>query len=137
MASSSPTAPEWKLSTATPYHVSPDRSAFAAFHTLDPAEFTDNVWVSGQRVVSQGVGTIVVDLDGGCLVLKDARYIPSCPSNVVSVGSLVRQGYRLSMHSGGDYYSIKAPDGSEFEAAIDPENAIFKAYKLHTSIRFL
>lgn len=118
----------WFFDTCASYHISPDRSAFISYAPLDPSKLQPSDYVknaNGGISACQGVGTVLVAIGDGSMILQNTRFNPAFESNLISHSALIRQGYHINMPT-SDSFNFTSPDGGIFEAAIDRTTDIIR-----------
>jgi hypothetical protein len=102
---------DWPTDTCASYHLYPDLSAFVAYAPIDqnhlqPSDYIRNV--NGERTACQGVGTVLINIGEGTMVLNNTRYNPHIDANLISVGSLAKrapvllQAFRDAAHTNAE-----------------------------------
>lgn len=116
---------DWLLDSCASFHVTPDRSAFMEFHPYDPTSHLDSmINANGGITASHGIGTVVVSIGGGTMVIQDVRYNPQFFSNLISLGQLLDQNFSASLLDNKDFL-LTSPNGSQFEAQLRSNDNIF------------
>lgn len=72
--SSHATPNDWMVDSCASFHMTADRSAFASYRPLNHRESVEAVF--GHQKRPSGIGTVILQVEGGELVLQDVRYIP-------------------------------------------------------------
>ncbi|KAJ3570020.1 hypothetical protein NP233_g4673 [Leucocoprinus birnbaumii] len=80
---------DFLLDSACTVHVSPDKTDFISLHPVNDRRVKG---VNGSMVEAQGVGDILLKaVDGTCIMLKDALYVPKATVKLVSIARLIDQ----------------------------------------------
>jgi hypothetical protein len=113
--SSHATPNDWMVDSCASFHMTADRSAFASYRPLNHRESVEAVF--GHQKRPSGIGTVILQVEGGELVLQDVRHIPhlTTKSNIISLGRLVREGYPPTLDK---QFTFSSPDGREFRAEL-------------------
>jgi hypothetical protein len=118
--SSHATPKDWMVDSCASFHMTADRSAFSSYRPLNHRESVEAVF--GHQKRPSGIGTVILQVEGGELVLQDVRHIPhlTTKSNIISLGRLVREGYRIggSTPTLDKQFTFSSPDGREFRAEL-------------------
>ena len=89
---------KWILDSGCSYHMCPNRHWFSSFEELD-----GGVVLMGNNNACQtkGIGTVRLKMhDGTIKRLTDVRYIPDLKKNLISLGVLDSDGYKIIMENG-------------------------------------
>ncbi|BDD62335.1 hypothetical protein MAP00_007306 [Monascus purpureus] len=87
---------------------------------LTPADYIEDA--QGKISKPHGIGTVVIDIGTGSLILRDVRHVPSFNSNLISMGMLLKQGFRIEFPSSSQVAQITTSSGAEFEAILNTNN---------------
>ena len=112
---------QWFLDSCASYHSTPHRQLFTSYFPLREADLSPSDYMEGAQGLTSkptGVGTILLDVQDGSLLLKNVRHVPSFNSNLISVGALARDGNKLQYSPDSTYQTITTPSGAEFEAQL-------------------
>src|SRR5882762_1916499 len=124
-SNSSTSSDEWLVDSCASLHITGNKSAFASYMPLNDSASVEAIFGHKQRPI--GIGSIVLQIEGGELTLKNVRHIPSITSNIISLGRLVREGYHLggSTPIPDDHLVFSSPDGREFMAEL-ADNDVYR-----------
>ena len=118
--SSHNTPNNWMVDSCASFHMTADRSTFVSYRPLNHRESVEAVF--GHQKRPSGIGTVILQVEGGELVLQDVRHVPhlTTNSNIISLGRLVRGGYRIggSTPTPDKQLTFSSPDGREFRAEL-------------------
>ncbi|GJT02189.1 zinc finger, CCHC-type containing protein [Tanacetum coccineum] len=97
---------DWIMDSGGSYHMTPMLDLFYDFMECDGGR----VLLGDNRECKiRGIGKVRVQLkDGSSFVLHNVRYIPELKRNLISLGTLKKEGYTVKLHSG----KIKVINGS-------------------------
>ncbi|BDD58303.1 hypothetical protein MAP00_009277 [Monascus purpureus] len=116
---------QWFVDSCASFHSTPDRSLFATYKALQKHDLVETDYMEGAQghiSMPQGIGTVIIDIGYGSLILRDVRHVPSFTSNLISEGMLVRQGFRLQYTLDCEVKLITTPSGAEFQARLFKNN---------------
>jgi len=124
-SSSSTSQNDWMIDSCASHHMTGNRGAFASYKSLNP-----NISVNpthGHKGRPIGIGSVTLQLEGGELTLENVKHIPTLPTNIISLGQLVGEGYRLggSTPEFNQHLTFSSPDGREFRAEL-ADNDVFR-----------
>ena len=106
VATSGSYSDEWLLDSACSYHMCPNREWFLSLTKLDGGIV---LMGNDNPCKIEGIGRIRLKLhDGTVKVLKDVRYILDLKKNLISVGFLDSQGFKINIKDG----LLKVVDGA-------------------------
>ena len=113
------------IDSCASHHMTGNRCAFAFYKSLNP-----NISVNpthGHKGKPMGIGSVTLQLEGGELTLENVKHIPTLPTNIISLGQLVREGYRIGGSTPGfnQHLTFSSPDGREFRAEL-ADNDVFQ-----------
>ena len=115
--------PDWYIDSGSSFHSTSNRSAFSTFLQLSEPE--TSVDANGNPIVYTGIGTIKLQVDDQVLTAQNARYSEDQAHNLISYGSLKRQGFKIE--------NIEE-DGLDIFKITDPQEQVFKALLSETNI---
>nr|GFB26260.1 retrovirus-related Pol polyprotein from transposon TNT 1-94 [Tanacetum cinerariifolium] len=97
---------DWIMDSGCSYHMTPRLDLFSDFLECDRGR----VLLGDNRECKiRGIGKVRLQLkDGSSFVLHDVRYIPKLKRNLISLGTLEKEGYIVKLQSG----KIKVINGS-------------------------
>jgi hypothetical protein len=124
-SSSSTSQNDWMIDSCASHHMTGNRGAFAFYKPLNPNISINSTY--GHRGRPIGIGSVALQLEGGELTLKNVKHIPTLPTNIISLGQLVREGYRIggSTPEFNQHLTFSSPDGREFRAEL-ADNDVFQ-----------
>ncbi|EEH16707.2 hypothetical protein PABG_06794 [Paracoccidioides brasiliensis Pb03] len=106
--SSEITSKPWYLDTCTSFNMNGEQ----------PPESMDQV---------KEIGDILLESDGGDIMVRDVHWIPNLTINLLSFAKLEDQGFRFELSSSTPFYFIiRAPNGVIFTAIRTPQSSIYK-----------
>ncbi|BDD54388.1 hypothetical protein MAP00_009257 [Monascus purpureus] len=115
----------WYLDSCASFHVTPHQAFFTSYKTLRKEDLTPADYIEdaqGKISKPHGIGTVVIDIGTGSLILRDVRHVPSFNSNLISMGMLLKQGFRIEFPSSSQVAQITTSSGAEFEAILNTNN---------------
>ncbi|KAH9727035.1 Integrase catalytic domain-containing protein [Citrus sinensis] len=89
---------EWILDTGATYHLCPIKEWFTDFNVLESGAV---VMGNDQLCRTMGIGTIRLKMfDEMVRELKEVRFVPTLKKNLISVGTLEANGYKVTIEDG-------------------------------------
>ncbi|GKA88836.1 retrovirus-related pol polyprotein from transposon TNT 1-94 [Tanacetum coccineum] len=111
---------EWIMDSGGSYHMTPRRDFL-----FDFKEFNGGTVLLGDNraCAIMGTGKVRVQMkDGSSFVLKNVRYIPELKRNLISLGTLDREGHTVKLQNG----RVKVIKGSYgYSSGTDKENCVY------------
>ncbi|KAM7477355.1 hypothetical protein LguiA_025568 [Lonicera macranthoides] len=89
---------EWILDSGCSYHMCPNRELFHTFTEVDGSKV---LMGNDHACKTMGIGTIRLKMhDGVVRTLRDVQYVPDLKKNLISLGVLHSNGYRVILEGG-------------------------------------
>ncbi|GKC82213.1 retrovirus-related pol polyprotein from transposon TNT 1-94, partial [Tanacetum coccineum] len=111
---------DWIMDSGCSYHMTPRLDIFFDFLECDggSVQLGDN-----RECKIRGIGKVRVQLkDGSSFVLHNVRYIPELKRNLISLGTLEKEGYTIKLQSG----KVKVINGSRvILTGIQRDNCVY------------
>ncbi|ODH48947.1 hypothetical protein GX48_04880 [Paracoccidioides brasiliensis] len=105
----------WYLDTCTSFNMNGERHLM-----MRTKSFEGNLKV-------KEIGDILLESDGGDIMVRDVHWIPNLTINLLSFAKLEDQGFRFELSSSTpSYFIIRAPNGVIFTAIRTPQSSIYK-----------
>ena len=111
----------WFVDSCASFHSTPHCQLFASYYPLHNVDLTPTDYMEGAQGYTSkptGVGTVILNIQEGTLILKNVRHVPSFNSNLISVGALARTDHKLQYSPDATSQYITTPSGAEFVAEL-------------------